>query len=270
MNQNRIRVRVFTWSLVALVALVVGSAETRACEWLDNLMPWNWCRRDNVVASTTYTPPYASVAAAPVAAPAVSTTCTYIPQTFYRTAYQTVPVTSCYPVVSRDPCTGCPCTVYQPVTSMVRQARLIPYTTYQAVYTADPCATVTAAPPSADCCGTSVPYYSPSQAAPVSPIPATPAPALPADTLPSTPSNSYDPSGTRRSYQPSTDPNATETRLKPPVPTREEDDRPSSSAPALIDPTSNTAMRETRQAAYLRPVSNPGVSDSGGWRASRD
>lgn len=270
------RIRLIAWVFSPLLAVALAPGESGACEWLDNLMPWNWCRNnDTVAASTTYCPPYAPVAAPAVAAPASCTTCSYIPQTFYRTAYQTVPVTSCCPVVTCDPCTGCPCTAYQPVTSMVRQARLVPYTTYQAVYAADPCTScapvATAAPASSDCCGSTTPYYAPSQAAPAtpipaSPIPATPTPALDSGAAPTTQMN--DPAGTRRSYQLPADANPPETRFKPPVPTEEEKAEPT--APALIGPTSNTAMLGARQAAYLQPISSARVSTSDGWRASRD
>jgi len=52
-------------------------------------------------------------------------TCRYVPQTCYRTVYQTVPVTT-----------------YRPVTTYCRKAALVPYTTYRLVsYRAcDPCA----------------------------------------------------------------------------------------------------------------------------------
>lgn len=103
---------------------------------------------------TTYAPPYApqystmfvgrrpafyaattpQVACAPVCAPA-PVTCSYVPQTSYRTTYRLTPVTAYRPVAAGcDPCTGCPVTAYRPVTTFVRQAQLVPYTSYRLVY----------------------------------------------------------------------------------------------------------------------------------------
>ena len=271
------RTRIVACSLLAASTVMFLPAESRACEWLDRLMPWNWCRNDSAVAATTYCPPCTPVAQA-VATPAACTTCSYIPQTCYRTAYANVPVTSCRPVISCDPCTGCPCTAYQPVTSYVRQAQLVPYTIYQPVYSAAPSApctscapaVTTAAPASSSCCGSPPPYYSPSPStAPASPIPATPTPTLGSGSVaPSTAPAAPSSPGTRSYRVPETT-NPTE-RLKP-VPT--EETTPKSSTPPSLTPpirsTGNTAMRATRQAAYVTPVSSPRVSDSG-WRASRD
>ena len=58
----------------------------------------------------------------------------YMPQTFYRTTWARVPVTTYRPVVSADPCTGCRTTVMRPCTSYTWQARRVPYTTYRPVY----------------------------------------------------------------------------------------------------------------------------------------
>lgn len=97
------------------------------------------------------TPTYGAAplySAAPAAAdacapPQVSQTVNYVPQTCYRTQYVNVPVTTYRPVVSRDPCTGCPVTCCRPSTSYVRQAQLVPYTTYRRVLS-NPCCTPTA------------------------------------------------------------------------------------------------------------------------------
>ena len=279
---SRKPIRIAVWTLIAVFAVGLFPGKSDACEWLDRLMPWNWCRDNSAVAATTYCPPYVPATTAVAAAPAACTTCAtcmYVPQTCYRTAYQTVPVTSCCPTVCCDPCTGCACTTYQPVTSYVRQAQLVPYTTYQAVYSAAPCTTcapctscapavTTAAPVSSGCCGATTPYYSPPAAAPSSNIPPTPAPVLGTGTSTlTTPGTNSDPAP-RRSYQFPKETNGTETRFKP-VPT-EEPKSGTSAPPALIGPTSNTAMLGARQAAYVTPISNPVVSNSSGWRASRD
>ncbi|MBN2216184.1 MAG: hypothetical protein JW719_02280 [Pirellulales bacterium] len=137
-----------------------------ACECLDRLLPWNWCR--GTQAATTYAPPYAPAPAltsasafapapcgtcAPATAcnPCVSQTCAYVPQTCYRTVCATVPVTTCQAVTSCDPCSGCPVTSYRPVTVYQRTAQLIPYTTYRMVWS-NPCATTVA--PCGTSCGT--------------------------------------------------------------------------------------------------------------------
>jgi len=108
-----------------------------------------------MAASGSITPPEAQAFCclfhrpAPVCAPAPAPccpqtcnyapqTCNYIPQTCYRTVIVNTPVTSCQPTVVTDPCTGCPHTTFRPVTSFVQQTRLVPYTSYRAVY-ASPC-----------------------------------------------------------------------------------------------------------------------------------
>ena len=72
------------------------------------------------------------------APPQITQTANYVPQTCYRTQYVSVPVTTYRPVVSRDPCTGCPVTCMRPTTCYVQQARLVPYTTYRMVLS-NPC-----------------------------------------------------------------------------------------------------------------------------------
>lgn len=93
------------------------------------------------------------------APPQVTQTASYVPQTCYRTQYVNVPVTTYRPVVSRDPCTGCPVTCLRPTTSYVQQAQLVPYTTYRRVL-------------SNPCCGAAAPAvtagYAPTYSAPAS------------------------------------------------------------------------------------------------------
>lgn len=58
----------------------------------------------------------------------------YVPETTYRTQYQSVPVTSYKPSTEIDPCTGCPRECMQQVTNYVQQAVNVPVTQYRAVY----------------------------------------------------------------------------------------------------------------------------------------
>jgi hypothetical protein len=103
---------------------------------------FHWFSRCCGGATPTYgtAPLYGAPAAAvdPCAPPQVTQTASYLPQTCYRTQYVSVPVTTYRPVVSRDPCTGCPVTCMRPATCMVQQAQLVPYTTYRRVLS-NPC-----------------------------------------------------------------------------------------------------------------------------------
>ena len=63
-----------------------------------------------------------------------ATTCTYMPQTCYRTAYVYAPVTAYRPVMAYDPCSGCPTTALRPVTTYALRPQMVPYTTYRPVY----------------------------------------------------------------------------------------------------------------------------------------
>ena len=144
------------------MTLVLAGAPAPSHAIFDWLCPW--AKKDQTV-STTYIPPYSGrpVVAAPagVVAPIVTgvpsvaagyplagvpTTCSYVPQTCYRTVYGPAPVTSCLPVRSYDPCSGCPVVTYRPVTNWTRRAMLQPYTTYRIVYTHPSC-------PTAGCAG---------------------------------------------------------------------------------------------------------------------
>lgn len=93
----------------------------------------------------TKAPTYAAAPVYGAAAPAEACctppqvqTVNYVPQTCYRTQYVTVPVTTYRPAIGRDACTGCPVTCMRPMTTMVQQARLVPYTTYRMV-ASNPC-----------------------------------------------------------------------------------------------------------------------------------
>ena len=88
--------------------------------------------------------PVVAPVAAPVAAPVIAPPppvmvpmqqTSYVPETTYRTQYQSVPVTTYKPSCEIDPCTGCPVECMQPVTQYVQQAVNVPVTQYRAVTT---------------------------------------------------------------------------------------------------------------------------------------
>ena len=134
--------------LLGLVSvLMLGmTGESRAEDGcLSWLWPGNWFS-----SRTTYAPPYPGPMMAPpstgygVCAPAPvccpAPTCC-VPQTSYRTVVDRIPVTTYMPVVTSNPCTGCAVTAYRPSVAMVRQVRLIPYTTSFMGYSGSPCST---------------------------------------------------------------------------------------------------------------------------------
>jgi len=83
--------------------------------------------------------PIMAPVAAPIAAPPPPVVVpvqqvSYVPETTYRTQYQSVPVTSYKPSCEIDPCTGCPRDCMEQVTNYVQQAVNVPVTQYRAVY----------------------------------------------------------------------------------------------------------------------------------------
>jgi hypothetical protein len=123
-------------SVVAMYFLAVPAESQAIFHWLSR------CCGGNTATTPTYGAAPAYSAAAPAdpccAPPQISQTVNYVPQTCYRTQYVNVPVTTYRPVVSRDPCTGCPVTCMRPATSYVQQARMVPYTSYRMVVS-NPC-----------------------------------------------------------------------------------------------------------------------------------
>lgn len=116
-----------------VAAFLACPAESHAIfHWLSRC-----CGNNNATPTYGAAPLYSAAPAAadPCAPPQITQTVNYVPQTCYRTQYINVPVTTYQPVVSRDPCTGCPVTCCRPSTSYVRQAQLVPYTTYRRVLT---------------------------------------------------------------------------------------------------------------------------------------
>ncbi|OHB68169.1 MAG: hypothetical protein A2V70_19685 [Planctomycetes bacterium RBG_13_63_9] len=182
-----------------------------------------------------------------------------MPETCYRTAYRSVPVTTYRPVSSCGLCDlfccSPPTTTYRPVTSWTYQAYMVPYTTYRLVYsdacaTYDPCATTTLSAAPASCC----------TPATIAPAPTTPSGA---DVAPQTFDNGSQP--------------ADEAPLRA-VPETDSQTNPTS-VPNLIDPGNDrVTQRPVRQAARFHLVASPPkpqpaptvpVKD-GGWRASSD
>ena len=253
----------------ALVAVLGIPSRSDACRCLDCLWPWNWGR--STMASTTYAPPYVAPAPAASMAPTYSAasypscvgrTCSYVPQTCYRTVYETVPTTTCRPITYRDPCNGCPVTCYRAVTSYARRARLVPYTTYRMVWS-NVCTpvcptygTVTSSCPSCGIGATTTP--APSYSIPstgqgtLTPMPST----IPSTTIP-------------RTFEKSTP--TPETRLKP-IPDADIESKPPTE-PTLIEPAGRSTSRPIHRTAYYQAASHQTVAlpvDDGGWRASRD
>jgi hypothetical protein len=95
------------------------------------------------------------------------TTCSYVPQTCYRTQYVNMPVTTMQPATAIDACTGCAVTTMRPVTTLVSQARRVPYTTYRLAFsTVNVERTVCSQTMACSSCATPVSYAAPMAPAP--------------------------------------------------------------------------------------------------------
>ncbi len=110
----------------------------------------------------------------------------YVQQTSYRAEVVRVPVTTYQPVVTTDPCTGCPVTTMRPVITYVQQVRYRPVITYRPVCCPTMVSTPVCCPPTStsDCCTPSLPSTTEQQA-------------------PSLPSTQPAPSQTPPTYRPS-------------------------------------------------------------------
>ncbi|NLE37826.1 MAG: hypothetical protein GX621_07360 [Pirellulaceae bacterium] len=275
------------------VALVLSvPTPGSACEFLDRLMPWNWCRGTG--SATTYSPVYspAYATAAPACNPCATQTCSYVPQTSYRTVCRTVPVTTCQAITSCDPCTGCPVTTYRPVTVYQLSAQLIPYTTYRAVWS-NPCTTScttscgvvpgavsysgTTSGCGAACGGAPAPASSGSTLQPTPDAGATGAPPMTFGGSQGSTNTTYYGNGASvpaREY----DVKRQEDVVQPaPVPSPEVEPK-SYSKPQELQLDGRTAARPIRQVAYtststgyLEParMKTTGPADSTGWRSSK-
>jgi len=239
--------------VLALGAMMLAvPAESEACAFLDRL--FGCCG-----GQTTYAPAVAA-APAPAYVPGCSTcttqTVSYVPQTYYTTAYRAVPVT----------------TYYRPTSYWNRQTRYFPYTTSRVVYSnprvvygytpsvcCDPCGTSACgvggcAVGDSGCstCGVSETYSDP----------ATEAPTI-------APNNNGQPQST---YEQETKkaPTTPPTNLKP-IPEPSTQLNSTQSAPRLIDPENRTTAKPIRQAAHFKLITQKKAEaiDSG-WRGSND
>lgn len=266
-------------ALVAVAALAVSATSARACHLFDRCFGRP---------TTTYYAPLATRAPACCLQPQVVN---YMPQTCYRTVYVNQPVVTYRPTTVCDAC-GRATTVMRPVTTYVRQARLVPYTTYRPVVTtvARPCCAqvptaryyapaVMAAP---RCCApVSARTYMPAPSlstyrpAPVaSPLPVgapggtlqsvTPAPSL--NTVPPA-------SGEKQTFESSPlDTNPPQSRILLPPSTSNLSNRPHVLDPDGQDRTTAIPLPKSwavRQASLVTQVKAEKRSDdNGGWRAA--
>ena len=253
--------------LAAATVLLIVPATSQGCEFLDRLMPWNWCSGSN--AAATYAPAYAAQY------PVATQTCCYVPQTSYRTVMRTVPATVYRPTTCCDPCTGCATTCYSPVTSYVRSAQLVPYTTYTPVWTTtcSPCG------PTCDPCGSACNTCTSCTTTVTNGCSscATPAVSTPSSTLVPTPmqeSNQPSNSGTQQPTLPKSSPAQPYKQNKPIPPVPQDEIRESSmGAPQLNGPSfDRVTARPVRQATYqtvsYKDTDITPRADYGGWRAS--
>jgi hypothetical protein len=277
---------------VAAMLLSAPAESNACCDWLFG----GWGAQTTYRApyfAPTYAPAYSAPACSSCApqsyAPAYSTSaCTscapqtvrYVPQTYYRTVYRQVPVTTYGAFSGCDPCTGCPVTYYRPVTSWAYQAALMPYATYRIVYSDaySPCVSssgcfsdgcVSSAPSVGSasavggaCCGQGTTTNGTVGAGTVPPSDSSGAAngqAPAGKAAPETFKKGSEPSG--GSIEPKPDPNTT-----------------SNPGPNLTDPGSHTAFRPMGQAGRYRLIASPEEpaadrrpqTDAGGWRVSRD
>jgi hypothetical protein len=218
-------------------------------------------------ARTTYRAPYyaqnyAPAYSAPACGSCVPQTVRYVPQTYYRTVYRPVPVTTCRAFCGSDPCNGCPVTYYRPVTGWTYQAAYVPYTTYRLVYSnpCSPCATT----------GSYFPYAPGVGAAFAAGAACTPSISGATDST-----NGQAPGG---SPTPGTfkngDSKSSQESMKP----VEDPEASSATGPDLTDPSSRTTFRPARQAVRFRLITSPSKPaanprpplDDGGWQAAGD
>ena len=271
MTYSKMRQILVVCCAAAMLLLLVPTT-TQACECLDWLLPWNWCRGGSCATASTYAPAYS------VQYPVATQTCSYVPQTCYRTVMRTVPTTVYRPASYCDPCTGCATTCYSPITSYVRSAQLVPYTTYTPVWTNScytPCSTTSCGTTCGTSCGPS--YTTTTSGCSSCATPAASSTLVPAPMQGTTtpPANMGQPAnigkGTTQPALPKTAPPPPYKQNKPIKPVPEQDIRESSTGGPQLDGPSfdRTTTRPIRQATYQAVSHNvaPRV-DYGGWRAS--
>ena len=221
-----------------------------------------------------YAPSYAPAYSAPACNSCVPQTVRYVPQTYYRTVYRRVPVTTCGAFTCADPCTGCPVTYYRPVASWTYQASYVPYTSYRLVYSnpCNPCVTTSACSPCVSGVGTT---FAPGGACctPSTSGAVGAAVQQPSDLQSSPNGQPAEGSTPPETFKQQTPGEATES-LKP-VPDPKTSSGP---GPALPDPGVRTTHRPVRQAVHFRLIGSPSQPttferpplDDGGWRVARD
>jgi len=244
------------------------------------LLDWLFGPRcDWVVARAACATPYVADACAPaytsLCAPCAPQTCSYVPQTCYRTVFRPVPVVTCR-VVTRWPLLSpYPVTYFRPVRRWLPQAHLVPYTTHRLVYSdpcipcvtyrpsvvCDPCAWGVCGPaacPTTSICPPGTCGAGTGSAVPYSPAPTSATvPALNAEPAPKT-------------FQQESKPRVKSLEPIPNANTKSD----SSAVPKLIDPDNRTTSLPVRPRVHYRLTASPArpaaAGNDGGWRASRD
>lgn len=279
----------------ATLVLLAAPSESKALfEWL---CPANWF--NPAPAAQTYAPPYSAsrvvwqpvAPAASACNPCAPQGASYVPQTNYRWSYSRIERTTYRPLTTWDACTGCPRTVYQPVTNKT----LLPwlhrksYTTYRPVYSSPYTSAYTsyASPWSSNACnpcgaGACDPCGGSAWGSAASSCPSgSCAPISYSATAPSY--NGGQPIDSGTASPPSTYKQEAETpdvRLKP---TPDSSTGPAPTGPpTLILPDTRTTLQPIRQAALYQPISLSSSAtrpasrpakpplDVSGWRASHD
>lgn len=284
----------------ATTALATGSAQ--ACWFTDCFKCFHCCKPKPV----TYAVAPACPPPAPVCPQPACEVCpqqvSYVQQTSFRTEYRCEPCTTYRPVTTCDPCTGCPTTVMQPVTTMVRRPVMVPFTTLRPVVTtaapavsgaaySSPYYTGAAAPaPGCSSCGTGGAVAAPAMMTPAA------TQAFPAPSLSPTPSYNPSPMGSptpaTTPSSPTFQPNGTNgtstpsgtNSLRPEYPAIPDMNHnhqngpttnPSSATPPrLLDPNNQTARRSLigasavpaiYQSTYAGATVKPVSANSDGW-----
>jgi len=277
----------------ATLVLLAAPSESKALfEWL---CPANWF--NPAPAAQTYAPPYGAsrVVWQPVAPtasacnPCAPQAVSYVPQTDQRWSYSRIERTTYRPLTTWDACTGCPRTVYQPVTTKT----LLPwlhrksYTTYRPVYSnpctscyttyanpycnaCDPCGSSVCDPCGGSVWGSAASSCPSGSCAPISYRGAAPG----ANGGQSIDSGATGPPSTYKQEAETPD-----VRMKPtPDSNTGPDPTDPTSLPNLIIPATRTTARPIRQASLVQPISlsppgGPSAQvplDVSGWRASND
>jgi len=281
MWKRRLSIAFFA-GVLAVTALAVPP-QSEACEFLDRLFGCGSSAPTYPTYAPTYAPAYSAPACGPTCAPAGGCA-TCVPQTTYRPVVQSIPVTRYVPATSCDPCTGCARTTYRPITTVTRQVRMVPYTTYRRAYMPNygACATC---PSYGSCVGGACSTgacstggcYGGSCAATYTPTSGCTS-CGPSTSLadPYTGSSDTGNDSERPSTFENNDGGATEQGLKP-IPDVDAQLNSTPAAPRLIDPDNRTTARPIRHVAHIQLVNSPiqpapaePARSASGWRASRD